>query len=143
MTLSNQPRVISPKSGMGAFLLCIFLGGFGVHRFYVGKIGTGILMLLTAGGLGFWMLYDLFAIVTGQFTDREHRYLEINRRPETFRKAVGALCVIYTALVLFVIVIITMVVMATGKIAAIGQAELAALRASDYNKAYSYTSSDF
>ena len=43
---------ISPKSRLVALLLCFFLGPLGVHRFYVGKIGTGILMLLTLGGAG-------------------------------------------------------------------------------------------
>lgn len=42
----------STKSGLVTLLLGIFLGVFGAHRFYVGKIGTGILMILTLGGLG-------------------------------------------------------------------------------------------
>ena len=54
-----------------AALFCFFLGVFGAHRFYVGKIGTGILQLFTLGGLGIWMLVDLIMIVTGGFRDKE------------------------------------------------------------------------
>lgn len=53
------------------FLFCFFLGGLGAHRFYVGKIGTGILQLLTLGGLGIWVLIDLIMIILGAFTDKE------------------------------------------------------------------------
>jgi TM2 domain-containing membrane protein YozV len=53
------------------FLLGFLLGPFGVHRFYVGKIGTGLLQLVTLGGLGLWVLVDLVLIVTGNFSDKE------------------------------------------------------------------------
>jgi TM2 domain-containing membrane protein YozV len=52
-------------------LLCRYLGWFGVHRFYTGKPFTGILMLLTLGGLGIWVHIDLGLILTGKFTDKE------------------------------------------------------------------------
>ena len=59
-----------PKSWLTALLLCIFCGGLGIHRFYVGKIGTGILFMLTAGLFGIGVLVDLIKIATGKFTDK-------------------------------------------------------------------------
>ncbi len=62
---------ISPKSRLVTLLLCFFLGVLGVHRFYVRKIGTGILMLVTLGGLGIWALIDLILVVIGSFKDKQ------------------------------------------------------------------------
>lgn len=62
---------ISPKSRLVALLLCFFLGVLGIHRFYVGKVGTGILMVVTLGGIGIWALIDLIIIVVGSFKDKE------------------------------------------------------------------------
>ncbi len=59
----------SNKSGVVCLLLAIFLGGLGIHRFYVGKILTGILMLITGGGFGIWWLIDIIIIAMGKFTD--------------------------------------------------------------------------
>ncbi len=61
---------VSEKGFVPALLLCVLLGGLGAHRFYVGKIGTGILMLLTLGGLGIWTLIDLIMIAIGSFKDK-------------------------------------------------------------------------
>jgi hypothetical protein len=55
------------------FLVCFFLGSLGIHRFMVGKIGTGILMLVTFGGLGIWTLVDLIMLATGNFKDKAGR----------------------------------------------------------------------
>ena len=68
-----RTALVSPtdKRILPAFLLCFFLGFLGVHRFYVGKIGSGIAQLLTVGGLGIWALIDLIILATGTFTDSE------------------------------------------------------------------------
>ncbi len=61
----------STRSRLVTQLLAFFLGVFGVHRFYVGKIGTGLLQLFTLGGLGIWWLADNILIATGAFRDAE------------------------------------------------------------------------
>jgi TM2 domain-containing membrane protein YozV len=73
--MTSATESTSTKSWLVALLLCLFLGGLGVHRFYTGKIGTGILMLLTLGGLGIWVLVDLIMIAIGSFKDKEGRAL--------------------------------------------------------------------
>jgi TM2 domain-containing membrane protein YozV len=66
---------MSDKKFLPALLLAIFLGAFGAHRFYVGKVGTAILQLLTCGGVGIWAIVDIIMIATGSFTDKEGRKL--------------------------------------------------------------------
>lgn len=55
-----------------AWILLTFLGAFGVHRFYMGKIGTGIIYLLTGGLLGLGILYD-FLTINGQISELNQR----------------------------------------------------------------------
>ena len=59
------------------FLLCWFLGVFGVHRFYAGHTGTGILMLITFGGCGIWWLIDFIMIIVGNFRDSDGNYIRL------------------------------------------------------------------
>lgn len=72
--MANAP---SDKSRAVALALCIPLGVFGAHRFYVGKIGTGLLQLCTLGGLGLWYLYDLITIASGEFRDVNERRVSL------------------------------------------------------------------
>ena len=72
--LPSDPRVSDRLRGV-ALALNIPLGVFGAHRFYVGKIGSGILQLVTIGGLGLWWLYDLILIAAGEFRDADNRRL--------------------------------------------------------------------
>lgn len=59
------------KNWLVTLLLCLFAGTLGVHRFYTGKIGTGVLQLVTLGGFGIWTLVDFILIVCKKFTDSE------------------------------------------------------------------------
>ena len=59
------------KSKTTALLLCLFLGGIGVHRFYLGYTLFGVIQLLTIGGLGIWTLIDLVRLITGDIKDSQ------------------------------------------------------------------------
>ena len=63
------------KSYTASLLLAFFLGGFGIHRFYTGYIGIGILQLLTGGGFGIWLIIDLFSIALNKFVDANGNFL--------------------------------------------------------------------
>lgn len=62
------------KSQVIALLLCIFLGGLGIHRFYLGYTWQGVVQLLTAGGCGIWALIDLIRIITGDLQPKNGKY---------------------------------------------------------------------
>lgn len=63
-------RGISSKSKMITLLLAIFLGYWGIHYFYVGKTGMGILYLFTAGIFGIGWIMDIIRILNGSFKDK-------------------------------------------------------------------------
>lgn len=69
-------KVPSDGRWLIALLLCFFLGCLGIHRFYVGKTGSGIAMLLTCGGCGIWALVDFIMILVNSFTDKDGRPLK-------------------------------------------------------------------
>jgi TM2 domain-containing membrane protein YozV len=63
----------SDRSRLAALLLWVVLGWLGAHRFYVGKVGTGVLWLFSLGFLGIGVIYDLVLIATGEFRDDQNR----------------------------------------------------------------------
>lgn len=67
----------SDKSRGVALALAIVLGMFGAHRFYTGKIGTGLLQVCTFGGFGLWYLYDVILVGAGQFRDADGRLVRL------------------------------------------------------------------
>lgn len=70
------PDGTSTKDWLVTLLLCFFVGYLGIHRFYVGKTGTGIAQLLTCGGCGVWALIDFIIIIMGNFTDAEGKVIK-------------------------------------------------------------------
>ncbi|MDB2493478.1 TM2 domain-containing protein [Flavobacteriaceae bacterium] len=60
-----SPLASGGKSQVAALLLCLFLGGLGIHRFYLGNTWQGIVQLLTFGVFGIWTLIDFIMLCTG------------------------------------------------------------------------------
>jgi len=75
-TPDNQMAPVSEKEWLVTLLLCLFLGGLGIHRFYTGHTVIGIIQLLTVGGCGIWALIDFILILVGSFKDAQGRPLK-------------------------------------------------------------------
>ena len=73
-----QTGPVSDKEWLVTLLLAFFLGVFGVHRFYTGHIGIGIVQLLTLGGCGIWAVIDFILILVGSYTDADGKQLRKN-----------------------------------------------------------------
>ena len=68
---TEVPGLFSDKEWLVALLISFFVGVFGIDRFYLGYVGTGILKLITFGGCGIWYLYDLIMIAMGKLNDSD------------------------------------------------------------------------
>ena len=73
----GTPAGRQPQEPAGGAVAVLVLGLFGAHRFYVGKIGTGILQILTLGGLGIWTFVDFIIIIVGHFKDKQGRRVSV------------------------------------------------------------------
>jgi len=62
------------KSQLTAFLLALLIGVLGIHRFYLGYTGIGVIQLLTLGGLGIWAFIDMILILTGDLKPKDGDY---------------------------------------------------------------------
>jgi hypothetical protein len=133
----------STKSGLTTLLLGIFLGVFGAHRFYVGKIGTGILMILTLGGLGIWLFTDLIFIISNKFEDKQGKSIVLMRDPSPWMKGIIGVCAVFCEiLVCFGLFFAIVFYFTSGLIKPI-QNQLNAIQHDDMQAAYAGTAMGF
>jgi len=72
--ITSPAAMDSGKSQVIALILCLAVGGIGIHRFYLGYTWQGIVQLLTLGGCGIWSLIDLIRIITGDLQPKNGNY---------------------------------------------------------------------
>ncbi|WP_392538646.1 DUF4864 domain-containing protein [Legionella sp. 227] len=131
------------KSPAVVLIFGLFLGVLGVHRIYVGKIYTGLLMLITGGGFGIWYLVDLILLVTNKFEDKNGNLIQLTQNPSPFKKVMLVIGAVFAWLLLYVgTIFIIIFLLMSGLTYPINQ-QLSALKSGDIEKAYSYTSKDF
>ena len=107
------------------FFFSFMWGTFGVDRFYMGLIGTGILKLLTLGGFGFWALTDMIIVMTGTFRDKQGR---LTLQADEYRQFAGRT-------ILWFAVILGLVVLVNGVILILGIAQIAtSLQGGDFTQ---------
>lgn len=143
ITTEHSNTETSPKSGKITLVLCAFLGVLGMHRFYVGKIGTGLLTFFTGGFLGIWTLIDLIQIMRNKFQDKKGHHVVF-----ASKLSVGAqLGLIITSIIFWLLItlssIMAVIAYLTHDLVATAYGQLEALREGDIQKAYSYTSSEY
>ena len=134
----------SPKSAVTTLWLCLLFGLLGVHRFYVGKTRTAILMFATLGCFGLWTLIDLVLIVCGEFQDSDGRDVIFWRKGESPVKLIlGIVALVIGIIAINVAMLMALVFYLTGALTDVVRDQLVAIRAGDLKTAYSYNSSGF
>lgn len=133
------PAFKSQKSPLIAFILCLFFGCFGLHRFYTGKIKSGFIMLITLGAAGIWTLIDLITIAASRFKDQSGHTLIFARSqhslPKTLLFIIGSIAATaaYYAMIFYTVMYIL-----TSPFVNVAKDQLKALRDGDLTLAYSY-----
>lgn len=143
--LEKQPtEVVSPKSATIALLLCVFLGIFGAHRFYVGKVRSGLLMLFTLGGLGLWMVVDTVMIACGEFKDKHGRALILVGGDDHKGKIILGILAIFASFLIFLLGLGAIRSCFTSdKLTSPITSQLRAIQKGNLEKAYLYGSVEF
>ena len=90
------------KSWITTFLLCLFLGPLGIHRFYTNKIKSGILQLITLGGLFIWSVIDLITIASQKFKDNKGNRITCNDK----KNKTVVICISFIVVIIEVIYLI-------------------------------------
>jgi TM2 domain-containing membrane protein YozV len=139
ITTVNKSR----KSGWTTLLLSIFLGVFGAHRFYVGKIGTGLLMIITLGGLGIWLFTDLIFIVSNKFEDKQGNNIVLMQEPSPWKKGIIGFFAVFCTILVYLGLFFAIVLYSTSGLVKPIQNQLNAIQHGNMQMAYSYTSTGF
>lgn len=66
------------KNYLTALILCFFIGHLGAHRFYLGKVKTGVLMAVTLGGFGLWTLFDFIVLLAEKRKSKKEKVLSFS-----------------------------------------------------------------
>ena len=133
----------SKKSGKKALILCILFGVLGVHRFYVRKIGTGILTLLSGGLLGIWTIIDIIRISQNRFKDKAGNKLLIANDLSPLYKLglmLASLALWLGGLIACIFIFMSFL---TSGLVNTADEQLDALRQGKIAKAYSYTAEQY
>ncbi len=142
---ASFPLEIKPskKSGKTALFLCVLLGIFGVHRFYVGKIITGIINLCTLGLFGIWVLIDLILITQNKFKDNKGCIVLCNKKTSFLSKIIITFSAIITWIVITFGAFLLFANYITAGLVNTVNGQLNALSRGNYKEAYAYNATEY